>query len=78
MPRTRNINRTPEGRLRIGRWTCGGGQLFETAACIALLFFLPWPTNIIVAVIGYTMTTAYNILLWRTIKKEADKHAAVS
>jgi hypothetical protein len=76
MPRTRTIDRTPEERLRIGRWICGGGQVLETAACIALLFFLTWPTNVIVAVIGFTMTTAYNILLWHTIKKEADRRAA--
>jgi hypothetical protein len=32
-----------------------GGALFETAACIALLFLLRWPMNVIVVVVAVVM-----------------------
>jgi hypothetical protein len=69
----RTTNRSPEDRLRIGRIICVGGEVFELAVCIALLFLLPWPTNVIVGFIGATMLTSYNIVLWRTIKKQANE-----
>lgn len=75
MARTRFVNRSPEERLRIGRRICVGSQLFETAGFIALIFLLTWPTNLVVVCIGLPMLTAYNILLWRTIKREASKDA---
>jgi drug/metabolite transporter superfamily protein YnfA len=71
MPRT--INRSPEERLRAGRRNFVCGALFETVGCIALLFVLRWPTNIIVVVIAAVMLGSYNIVFWRVLKKDAAK-----
>ena len=67
----RTINRSPEQRLRVSRRVCIGGAVFEFAACIALLFLLRWPTNVIVVGIAAVTITPYEIVLWRTINKQA-------
>ena len=36
----RTTNRSPEDRLRIGRMVCIGGEMFELAICVVLLFLL--------------------------------------
>ena len=63
-------NRSPEQRIRVGRIVCIGGALFELAACIALLFLLRWPTNVIVVGIAAVTITPYEIVLWRTINRQ--------
>jgi len=67
----RTSNRSPDKSLRIARVFCVGGGVVETVLCIALLFVLSWPTNIIVVAIAATTLTAYNIVLWRFLKQDA-------
>jgi hypothetical protein len=71
----RNSNQSPDENFRLGRIICGGGEAFEVAACIALLFLLAWPINVIVALGGGTILTGYNVLLWRSIKRQAIRRA---
>jgi ABC-type bacteriocin/lantibiotic exporter with double-glycine peptidase domain len=69
MPRT--TNRSPEERFLFARRVLVGGAAFEIVACIALLFLLRWPMNVIVVVVAIVMLGSYNVLFWRIIKKEA-------
>jgi len=67
----RTNSRSPEERVRILRRVFFAGAAFEIAACIALLFLLRWPTNLVVVLIATVMLTAYNIVYWRAINKQA-------
>ncbi len=74
MPRT--TNRSPEERFLFARRVFVGGAVFEIVACIALLFLLRWPMNIIVVVVAAVMLGSYNVVFWRTIKKQAAEQSS--
>jgi ABC-type bacteriocin/lantibiotic exporter with double-glycine peptidase domain len=74
MPRT--SNRSPEEQFQFARRAFVGGALFETVACIALLFLLRWPMNIIVVMLAVVMLGSYNVVFWRTIKKQAAEQSS--
>ncbi len=74
MPRT--SNRSPEERFLFARRVFVGGALFEIVACIALLFLLRWPMNVIVVVVAVVMLGSYNVVFWRTIKKQAGEQSS--
>lgn len=69
----RRIDRSPDDSTRVDRRIFFGGALFETAACIALVFLLRWPVNIIAVLLTGTLLTSYNIVFWRTLKKQSAK-----
>jgi drug/metabolite transporter superfamily protein YnfA len=76
MPRT--SNRSPEERFLFARRVFVAGALFETVACIALLFMLRWPMNVIVVVVAVVMLGSYNVVFWRTIKSQAAEQSSSS
>jgi hypothetical protein len=69
MPRT--ATRSPQERFEFARRIFIAGALFEIGACIALLFLLSWPKNVIVVAVAAVMLGSYNVVFWRTIKKQA-------
>jgi drug/metabolite transporter superfamily protein YnfA len=66
-------NRSPDERFLFARRVFIAGAVFEIAACIALLFLLSWPKNVIVVVLAAAMLGSYNVVFWRTIKKQASE-----
>jgi hypothetical protein len=68
---TRLRDRSPEERLRTGRRLCVVFQVCETALGIAVVAFSPALKTAVFVVVLIALCTAYNNLLWRTIKKQA-------
>jgi hypothetical protein len=75
-PRTRN--RCPQERLRIGRNICLVSQVVVIALSIAVVALIPSVKTAAIIAAWDVLYTVYNIVFWRTIKRQAQEQASDS